>query len=151
MSPAPSFYHQETALHFYRHLHDWVARRELGKVITAPIDMILSEHCVTQPDVAYISRARLSIIHTAIMGPADLVAEVVSLGGRHRDRIEKRDLYEQYGVREYWIIDPESETVDVLSLDDNRFQLLMRCRPGQTAASRLLPGFEIKVDFLQRT
>ena len=112
MSPAPSFFHQETRLRFYRHLHEWVARRRLGKVIAAPIDMVLSEYCVTQPDVACIAQERLGIIQRAIMGPADLVAEVVSLGGRHRDRIEKRDLYEHYGVKEYWIIDPESESVD---------------------------------------
>ena len=49
------------------------------------------------------------------MGPADLVAEVVSLGGRTRDRIEKRDLHEQHGVKDSWIIDPEAGTVEVLA------------------------------------
>jgi Uma2 family endonuclease len=150
MSPAPSFFHQEIALRFYRHLHDWVARFHLGKTIAAPIDMVLSEHRVTQPHVAYIAQERLTIIQEAIMGPADLVAEVVSLGGRHRDRIEKRDLYEQHGVREYWIIDPESESVDVLALESGAYQLVMRCGPGQVAASRLLRGFEIPVDYLLR-
>ena len=85
------------------------------------------------------------------MGPADLVAEVVSLGTRNRDRIEKRDLYEQYaqyGVKEYWIIDPESESVDVLRSEKGAFELAMRCGPTETAQSRLLPGFQIAVDQL---
>ena len=148
MSPAPSFFHQEVVLAFYRQLHDWVACLGVGKVIAAPIDMVLSEHRVTQPDVAYIAQERLAIIQQAIMGPADLVAEVVSLGGRHCDRIEKRDLYEQHGVKEYWIIDPEPGTVDVLFLESGTYQLVMRVTRGQVAASRLLSGFAVEVDSL---
>jgi Uma2 family endonuclease len=72
--------------------------------------------------------------------------EVISLGSRHRDRIEKRDLYEQYGIKEYWIIDPEAQTVEVLFLENGRYRLLMRATVGQSAASRLLPGFESSVD-----
>jgi Uma2 family endonuclease len=93
-------------------------------------------------------KERLSIVQRVIMGPVDLAVEVVSLGGRNRDRIEKRDLYEQHGIREYWIIDPEPETVDVLALIDARFELTMRRGPGQHAASRLLSGFEISVDYI---
>ena len=145
MSPAPSFYHQEVALRFYRTLHQWVVGHQLGKVIAAPVDMVLSQHRTTQPDVAFIGRDRLAIIQEAILGPADLVAEVVSLGSRARDRIEKRDLYEQHSVKEYWIIDPESQTVDILHSEKGAFQLVMRCGLGQTAQSRLLPGFQIAV------
>src|SRR6266566_9247829 len=62
MSPSPSFFHQEIALRFYRALYDWVQARQLGKVIASPIDMVLSPHRVTQPDVAYIAKERLGII-----------------------------------------------------------------------------------------
>src|SRR6266699_6592005 len=148
MAPAPFFFHQKLTLRFYRKLDDWVAARELGEVVAAPIDMVLSPHRAVQPDVAFIARERLEIIAWAIMGPADLVAEVISLGGRNRDRIEKRDLYEQYGVKEYWLIDPESETVDVLWLVNSRYELAMRCGAGQTAASQLLPGFQVELDWL---
>jgi Uma2 family endonuclease len=78
----------------------------------------------------------------------DLVAEVVSLGSRHRDRLEKRDLYEQPGVQDYWIIDPEAASVDVLSLEHGTYQLVMHSAAGQTAASRMLPGFVISMDDL---
>jgi Uma2 family endonuclease len=80
----------------------------------------------------FISRDRREILQRAVMGPADLVAEVVSLGGRQRDRIEKRDLHEQYGVREYWIIDPEPRTVEVLALESAR----PRC-PQQTRTTSI--------------
>ena len=150
MSPAPSVFHQKIAFRFQRALHDWVEVNKLGEVVGAPVDMVLSPHGAVQPDVAFISRERLAISQRAIMGPADLVAEVVSLGGRSRDRIEKRDLYEQHGVREYWIIDPEAQTVEVLGLVSGRYELVQRSLPGATEASRLLPGFEVLVNYLFR-
>ena len=148
MAPAPRFEHQQVTLRFYRLLYDWVAAHNLGVVSTAPTDMVLSQHRVVQPDVVFIAKERLNVIQGAIYGPADLAAEVVSLGTRNRDRIEKRDLYEQHGVKEYWIIDPESQTVDVLYLVNSRYELVMRGNPGQTASSRLLPGFEVPVESL---
>jgi Uma2 family endonuclease len=151
MSPAPSFYHQKIVFRFGRLLDDWVAGHKLGEVVTAPIDMVLSPHRVTQPDVVFIARDRLGIITKTINGPVDLAVEVISLGGRTRDRIEKRDLYEQYGVKEYWVIDPEAQTVEVLHLENGRYQLFVRATPGQMAASKLLPGFEIQVAALFQT
>jgi Uma2 family endonuclease len=145
MSPAPSFYHQEVTFRFGRQLYEWVSHHKLGKVVVAPVDMVLSPHRVAQPDVVFISQARLGIIGKVINGPVDLAAEVISLGDRNRDRIEKRDLYEQYGVQEYWLIDPEARTVEVLYLESGRYQLFMRATPGQTAASKLLAGFQIDV------
>ncbi|PWU07982.1 MAG: restriction endonuclease [Verrucomicrobia bacterium] len=144
LSPSPSFDHQEIVLRFYRRLHAWVSDHKLGKVTTAPMDMVLSPHRVVQPDVAFIAQARLGIIGRVLNGPADLVAEVISLGRRNRDRIEKRDLYEQYGVKEYWIVDPEAQTVEVLSLESGRYRLHMRSAGDQIASSRLLSGFEMK-------
>src|SRR5258706_3995760 len=120
MPPAPSFDHQKILLRFYRRLHEWVSKRKLGEVIAAPIDMVLSPHRVTQPDVAFIAQDRLNIIGRVINGAVDLAVEVIALGNRNRARIEKRDLYEQYGVKEYWIIDPEAQTVEVLFLESGR-------------------------------
>src|SRR2546421_3800119 len=72
MSPAPSFDHQEIMLRFYRRLHAWVSKQKLGKVVTAPIDMVLSPHRAMQPDIAFISQDRLGIIGRVINGPVDL-------------------------------------------------------------------------------
>ena len=108
MSPAPSFFHQKIVARFYK-VAGRLGRRSTGwgKTALAPIDMVLTTRRATQPDVVFISNEHLGIIKERIMGAADLVAEVISPGSRRRDRIDKRDLYEQHGVHEYWLIDPK--------------------------------------------
>ncbi len=146
--PAPSFHHQEIVFRFQQALYEWVREHDAGKVVASPIDMVLSPHRVLQPDVAFVSKERLSIVDRVIMGPADLVAEVISLEGRRRDRIDKRDLYEQCGIKEYWIIDPEAQTVEVLHVESGVYRLVVRAHMDEVAASRLLPGFEISASEL---
>ena len=148
MSPAPSVSHQEVVLAFYRALYFWVAGRHLGRVYTAPLDMVLSPHQVVQPDVLFVATERRDCLRRALEGPADLVAEVLSLGSRTRDRIEKRDLYQQYGTREYWIIDPQAQTAEVLSLESTGYRLAGSARGSGTVRSILLNGFSVKLDDL---
>lgn len=148
MSPAPSFFHQQIVDRFHDYLKAFVHARQLGLTGMAPLDMVLTNTRATQPDVVFISNERLDIIKTRLMGAADLVAEVISPGSRRRDRIDKRDLYEQHGVKEYWLIDPKALTVEVLHLVQGEFQLLGRWRPGESAESRLLKGFRVKISGL---
>ncbi|MEW6303145.1 MAG: Uma2 family endonuclease [Verrucomicrobiota bacterium] len=144
-SPAPSFFHQEITGRFYDALKPWVTVHRLGKVVFTPVDMVLSPHRSTQPDVLYVAKERLNIVQGRLQGPADLVAEIISPESRRRDRIDKRDLYEQHGVREYWLIDPEAQTVEVLFLEKSQYKLLGRWRPGDKAQSKLLAGFTVAV------
>ena len=151
MSPAPSFFHQQIVDHFHDALKRWIRPHRLGKTATAPLDMVLAPNLAVQPDVMFISNERRHIIQRVLMGAADLVLEVISPGTRHRDRIEKRDLYEQHGVKEYWIADPDAQTVEVLFLENQQYKLAGRWRPGETARSRLLEGFEVDVKQLLST
>ena len=139
LSPAPSFFHQQVVDRFHDYLKSYVRQRRLGQTGIAPLDIVLTNTRATQPDVVFISTERLDIIKTRLMNAADLVAEVISPNSRRRDRIDKRDLYEQHGVKEYWIIDPEPETVDVLTLVNGRYELALRVQAGQRVASRILP------------
>ncbi len=145
MSPSPSFFHQKLIDRFHDALKAWVVPRHLGETCMAPMDMILTQHDVAQPDVLFIAKDRLAIIQDRVRGPADLVVEVISPGSRQKDRIEKRDLYEQHGIKEYWIIDPDAQTVETLFLEAGQYRLVGRWRPGETARSRLLEGFTLVV------
>ncbi len=150
MSPAPFASHQEALLRFYRAFDDHVRNKRLGKVFTAPLDMVLTPRRVLQPDVLFVATERLHIIKGRVIGPADLVAEVLSPESRRRDRIDKRDLYEQHGIKEYWMLDPEAETIEVLSLKRGEFELQGRWGIEGNAHSTLLKGFELSVGALFR-
>jgi Uma2 family endonuclease len=145
MSPTPSFSHQEIVGRLLDQLTDWIWPRHLGKAVSAPLDMVLAPRRVVQPDVVFISNERRGIIGDKLTGAADLVAEIISPESRRRDRFDKRDLYEQHGVKEYWLIDPEAQTVEVLHLVRGEYQLAGRWLPGEQAASKLLPGFKVPV------
>ena len=145
MSPAPTPSHQKILARLFKSLDAWVDQHHLGETFLTPIDMVLTMHRATQPDIVFIANERLGIVKDRITGAADLVAEIISPGSRRRDRIDKRDLYEQHGVREYWIIDPEAKTVEVLHLEQGTYQLVGRWHPGERAQSRLLAGFEVAV------
>ena len=148
MSPSPSFFHQELMDRFHDALKAWVRARDLGKTCVAPMDMVLTQTNVAQPDVLFIAKDRMGIIQDRVRGAADLVAEIISPTSRQRDRIEKRDLYEQHGIKEYWMIDSDAQTVEVLTLDNGKYRLAGRWRPGETARSVLLAGFELPVNSL---
>lgn len=144
-SPAPSFFHQQIVVQFHDCLKSWVRKQRLGVTAIAPVDMVLSARRSVQPDVVFVSQDRRAIITERIAGPADLVAEVISPESRRRDRFDKRDLYEQHGVKEYWLIDPEAQTVEVLHLDLGEYRLVGRWSSGEQAASKLLNGFTVPV------
>lgn len=85
-----------------------------GVVLSSPIDVVLSEEDVLQPDVIFISRQREDIITSeSINGAPDLVVEILSPSTEARDRGVKMELYAAHGVREYWIVDPACMTVEV--------------------------------------
>lgn len=122
MSPSPSVRHQEIVGALYRAIHDHVTREESGKVFIAPLDVVLPSGDVVQPDIVFVASSRSDIIRERIRGVPDLVIEVLSPEGAERDRIVKRSVFLANGVPEYWIVDPETETVEVFRLIDGDYQ-----------------------------
>lgn len=141
MSPAPHPNHQRIVGRFYKLLDQFVHKRGLGEVLVSPCDVVLTQKRVVQPDVLFIATARLGIVKNFIDGPPDLAMEVISETSWQRDRIQKKALYEQCGLPEYWIIDPDSETIEVFALTKGVYQLHSRAVGSQPAKSRLLVGF----------
>lgn len=122
VTPAPKTKHQIVSSNLHRILGSFVYQRRLGRVLSAPTDVVLSELDVVQPDLLFVSTSRLSIMtDTHIHGAPDLVVEILSETTRKPDEIIKRKLYERVGIPEYWIIDPELEIVKVYRLADQRY------------------------------
>jgi len=94
-------------------------------IFPSPIDIILSDTEVRQPDIVMIHLSRMSIIsNRGIHGAPDLVVEVTSEHSRRRDKVRKRVVYAQYGVREYWIVDLSNFTLEQYILDGDRLELV---------------------------
>jgi len=80
----------------------------------APFDVVFSDLDVVEPDLLYVSRERRHVVTEAhVQGPPDLVVEVLSPGTRKTDELTKRKPYERFGVAEYWVVDPELETIKI--------------------------------------
>lgn len=119
MVPAPIPYHQDIFRSLFRVLTDYAQSKNLGKVYSAPIDVVLSDENIVQPDILFISKQRLSIItEKNIQGAPDLVVEILSPGTAEKDKILKRKLYAKFGVKEFWLVDGKKKKIEVLSLQE---------------------------------
>ena len=141
LSPSPSIVHQVVTALLYQHLYA-IAKKVGGKAYIAPLDVMLADHSVVQPDVIYISPRRRSIRGERIEGAPDLVVEVVSPGTARRDRSEKLALYAAAGVGEYWIPDFFERQIEFLVNEGGRFVVALP--EGGEYRSKVLP--EIRLD-----
>ncbi len=117
--PAPGLHHQRLSRDLEFALWKYVRERDLGQVYDAPCDVVFSDINVVQPDLLFVSKERLGLLTEAnVKGAPDLVIEILSPSTEKRDLGIKRTLYAKYGVREYWIVDPDAKTVEVLSLTE---------------------------------
>jgi Uma2 family endonuclease len=122
MSPAPAPRHQSVINEIVFKLNQ--SCRSDYIIYTSPIDVILSDIEVRQPDIVMVHHTRMSIItQRGIEGPPDLVMEVVSPHSRKRDKVKKTKAYARYGVAEYWIIDPANRTIEQYVINEDKYEL----------------------------
>jgi len=139
VTPAPSPRHQRIIGKLYKVLDQHVNARGLGEILFAPLDVILGETTVVQPDLVYPDTTRLSLVSgRGIEGPPTLVVEILSPATTIIDRSTKRQLYARHGVPYYWIVDPEARTTEAYTLAEGSYQLSARAA-GPEAVS--LPPF----------
>lgn len=144
--PAPRTFHQIVSLRIGAALNDFVDKNLLGQVIAAPCDVYLSQHDVVQPDILWISPDRLGIMKEAYVdGAPDLVVEILSPSDPKRDRELKRKLYARFGVREYWIVDPDAKSIDVLTRQEGDLKTVQVFVADDTLTSPLLQEFELSL------
>ena len=151
MAPSPNMPHQIVNTRLGSWLLAFVEDRNLGNVISAPADVVLSDENVVQPDLLFVSREREHIItRPNIQGAPDLAVEIRSPSTDERDRTVKRKLYAEHGVKEYWLVDPDAMTVTVLVLGEGAFEEAGIYRKGQALSSPTLKGFSVNLDDIFR-
>jgi Uma2 family endonuclease len=133
VTPAPSLRHQRISMRMTLILHRILVEPGLGELFFAPtgVEFPATEEGV-QPDLLFVSNERRGILADPwIRGAPDLVIEILSPTTAGRDRGVKRKLYARQGVAEYWIVDPESESVEVWTFGEDE--------PGFASVADRLP------------
>ena len=126
MSPTPSPRHQRLVGKLFRKLSRFIEDNDLGEILLSPTDVYLDEEAnAVQPDLLFISKnSDLKIIEDRpIYGVPDLVIEILSPSNNQYDLTTKKNLYEKFGVTEYWIIDPFDKSAHVYQLQNKTYQL----------------------------
>ncbi len=143
VTPVPIIKHQIVNGNITFALEQHVRDGGLGMVFSPPTGIRFSPHNLLIPDVSFVARDRLHILGTkTIDGTPDLVVEILSPGTRRRDLETKREVYARFGVREYWIVDPEARTVTVLALANDHYEVVTPEDEG-AVESRVLPGLKL--------
>lgn len=147
MVPSPREHHQRLSIKLAVRLQQFVEETGMGYVYTAPFDVVFSDADVVQPDLLFVSEGRRHIItDDNIQGAPDIVVEILSQSTAGRDRTYKRSLYARYGVQEYWLVDPDTRTVEVLGLGEQGFESEGTYGVGQMLVSPQLDGLSISLD-----
>ncbi len=143
--PSPKPKHQTIVTNIYDSLKPFVKTQSLGKLFIAPLDVVFQKGDASQPDLIFVSNENKQIIKEShLAGIPDLLVEVVSKGSVARDYIEKKNDYERFGVKEYWIIDSLNETIWIYALNETaKYELFSHAEEGEIAHSKILIDFSL--------
>jgi Uma2 family endonuclease len=142
--PSPNTRHQRVLKKILSALIRQTEDKDLGECFAAPYDVILSEENVVQPDILFVCRERLEIIREAnLSGAPDLAIEILSTGSRQQDLAIKRKIYARFGIREYWIVDPEAAVVEVLTWTESGYINAGTFRESDRLTSPILPQLDL--------
>jgi Uma2 family endonuclease len=144
MAPAPNRYHQDVSRNIEFMILKWIEAGGGGRIYNAPFDVYLDNVNVFQPDLVYVSAENSGILtDIGAEGAPDLVVEILSPSTRGIDLGPKKKVFERYGVKELWIVDPEPRTLDRFVLEGDAFAPAEQFSEADSFTSALLPGLTI--------
>ncbi len=144
--PVPTTIHQMVSGNIDYELRTFVKASSMGRVFDAPLDVKIDDVNVVQPDILFISNERKNIItEKNIAGAPDLAIEIVSPSSAYQDLVNKKELYAVFGVREYWIVDPKKERVEIYVNKAGKFELNQQMEREGILKSVVLSGFELEM------
>jgi Uma2 family endonuclease len=145
VAPSPRSEHQAAVAALHLQLAAFRDRAG-GRVWTAPLDVVLADHTVVQPDLCWTSLDRRDRVGSRVEGAPDLVVEVLSPGSLRRDRVWKLELYRRSDVRELWLVEPEAAAIDFLLPGREGFEL--RTLASGVYRSPAIPDLTLDLDEL---
>jgi Uma2 family endonuclease len=153
VSRSPNLKHQRVSRNLVVIFGGYTDRNPIGEILHTP-GVIFSDFSGVIPDLVFVSSEQRDEIASGdrIMGAPVLVIEIVSPGSENlrRDRLVKKQLYAKYGVKEYWLVDPQERTVEVYVLEGGLFKPRAAFGEGDELTSDLLPGFRCMVEDIFR-
>ncbi|MCU0389629.1 MAG: Uma2 family endonuclease [Thermoflexibacter sp.] len=145
--PTPTPEHQEITGEIYSLMKQFVKENSLGKVFIAPLEVVLDENNVLQPDILFVSEENKQIIgKKRIEGVPDIVVEVISPANYKKKREDKTKVYEKFGVKEYWEVKPNKKQVKIETLENGKFEAFSEAKKEGNVFSKLLNGFKLAVE-----
>jgi len=146
MSPSPLPFHQAISVRLVQMLSNFLdSKNDNGFLAHAPADVKFDDGNVLQPDILYVSEERKAeIVKDRIEGAPDLVIEILSPSNAYYDLKQKKDVYEKYGVKEYIIVDPIAQDIELYILQDGAYHLHQKAQKNELLNSVLLAGFSIE-------
>src|SRR5688572_13647619 len=153
VTPSPNLGHQELLGRIFLAIGIFLStRRHLGRIFLSPLDVVMSDYDVVEPDLLFVGGDQQSILTEAnVQGPPALVVEILSPSTRRRDEGIKRRLFDQQGVREYWLVDPKNCCVSICRRsDDGSFPIVstLSAAADEQIETPLLPGLALSVSEL---
>lgn len=146
MSPSPTPFHQSIIFNIGLVLAPFVKQNRLGKLFMSPLDVYLSKEDVFQPDLIFIRADRAKGLQKdKLRIIPDLVVEVLSPSTAYYDFTRKKEMYCARGVEEYWIIDPEMETLEIMIKHGEIYQTESLLKNDAILESKMFPGFQMKI------
>jgi Uma2 family endonuclease len=149
MSPAPNRIHQKISGDIFSELHNYLSDRRCD-VYSAPFDVRLPRKSKADKDVITVVQPDICVIcdpskldDRGCVGAPDIVIEILSPGNNSKELRNKYEVYEEAGVKEYWIVSPQDQTFLVYTLINGSFKPSKLMVSGETVASSALPGFQL--------
>lgn len=146
---SPTVRHQRVSRKIETLLEKYAEQTKSGEMLHAPLDVVLDDNNTYHPDIFFIKKERAFIVDNkeeVIIGAPDLVVEILSKSTAGDDRGIKKDNYEKYGVREYWLVDPKNKAIEVYALISERYSLVSYVVETGFVKSSILEGFEMDIE-----
>lgn len=147
MTPAPVPNHQKISRNLEFIILTWLKQNDFGEVYDSPIDVELNETTIVQPDLLIIKKERLDIIkEKRIVGAPDVVIEILSFENAYYDLRKKFKIYENAGIPEYWIVDPEIKSIEIYGNESRKYKKIKEVEKEGFIESEVLNGLSVDLN-----